>query len=98
MPLVPSAVLVFVEDAAGNNEPQIFVNTFSADLNGRSVVRKITDLADFLHIHIRPHEDRFAIDAHSLDTAGPGEFHWRSAVRTVERDLAHACTLDNAGA
>ena len=83
MPLVPAALLVFVNDAADDHECFVVVVAFGADLDGRAVRRQIGHLADFFQIDVGAHQDGLAVLADGLHAAGPAEDNLRAAVGTV---------------
>src|SRR5262249_22267741 len=56
-PLVPGALLVLIENAAGDDEALVAVAPLGYKLNRRGVVRQIGDMADLPEIDIRPHDD-----------------------------------------
>jgi hypothetical protein len=89
VPLIPAALIVFIKDAANNNERLAAVFAFGIDLNGRAVRREIGDLADSFQVYIRADEDAFAEFAYGLYAAGPAKNDLGAAVRTVGNWLSH---------
>jgi hypothetical protein len=57
VPLVPGALLVLVDDAAGDSEGVAFESAGGADLDGRAVERQIGDLAYLAEIDVVPDEN-----------------------------------------
>jgi len=89
VPFIPAALLVFIQDSAGDDECFVFVDAFGIELNRRAVWRQVGDLADFFDVHIGTDEDAFAVGTDSLHAAGPLKSNLGSAVRAIRDGLRH---------
>src|SRR5690606_6299656 len=81
VPLVPGAVLVLVDDAAGDRERLAFEAATRADLDGGWRERQVGHLAHRLEIDVAPDDDGAAVGAGRLHGAGPAELDGGGAVR-----------------
>src|SRR5580704_9803849 len=89
VPLVPSSLVVLIENAANHDERFIAIDAFRIELNRRTVRRKIGYLTDFLEVDVRAHQNALAILANRLNAAGPLEDNFCAAIGTVRDGLSH---------
>ncbi len=89
VPLVPTALIVLIKDAADHNKRLVAVLALGIDLNRRAVRREIGNLADSFQVHIGADEDALAVFTNGLDVAGPAKHDLGAAVGTVGDGLAH---------
>ena len=81
MPLVPAAVVVFVDDAADDGEGPSFQAAFGANLNRRAVGRQVADFAERFEVDVVAHDHGLAVGTDRLDRTRPPELDRRAAVR-----------------
>src|SRR5262249_35559643 len=93
VPLVPAALLVLIEDAAGDDERFIFVDALGVELDRRAVGWEVSDLADFFYVNVGANEDAFAVGANGLHAARPLKCNFGAAVWAVGDGLRHRRAL-----
>src|SRR5437879_9390719 len=69
VPLVPCALVVLVNNSSDSHKRMMVVHALSADLNGRTIWWKVSDLADFFQINVSTNQDGFAVFADCLNAA-----------------------------
>src|SRR3954463_1944237 len=88
-PLVPAALFVLIDDAAGHDESLVAVATLRRQLNRRGVIGQVGDLPNLLHVDIGADDDRMAVLADGLDAARPSIDQRRAAVGTAGGTASH---------
>src|SRR5438445_4306332 len=69
VPLVPCALVVLVNNSSDSHKRMMAVHARSADLNGSTIWRKVSDWADLFPIILSSNRDGFAVFADCLNAA-----------------------------
>jgi hypothetical protein len=83
VPLIPTAIFIFIANTTNYDEGLVFENAFGADHDRAGVVGIAGDFADFFKVDVGANEDAAAVGASGLYGLRVAEYDGGTTLRTI---------------